>query len=102
MRLRTLTWRYRNESSYGSTAWTTSTWETWNCVRNWETWNVSDYFGPGLGKFELMGEFGITPVYRNVRVTIYRVIQTRRRRGSWQVTCQKKVHWSMFAKRLSV
>ena len=31
------------------------------------------YFGPGLGKFELMGDLGITPVYRNLRVTIYRV-----------------------------
>ena len=42
------------------------------------------YFGPGLEKFELMGEFGITPVYRNVRVTIYRVIQ--RLGAAWQVT----------------
>ncbi len=33
------------------------------------------YQGPGLGKFELMGEIGITPVYRNERVTIYRVEQ---------------------------
>lgn len=31
------------------------------------------YQGPGLQKFDLMGEFGITPVYRNERVTIYRV-----------------------------
>ena len=31
------------------------------------------YFGPGLGKFELMSDLGITPVYRNERVTIYRV-----------------------------
>ena len=33
------------------------------------------YTGPGLGKFELMSDIGITPVYRNERVTIYRVIQ---------------------------
>ena len=33
------------------------------------------YFGLGLGKFELMGDLGITPVYRNERVTVYRVIQ---------------------------
>ena len=31
------------------------------------------YTGPGLGKFDLMGDLGITPVYRNERVTIYRV-----------------------------
>lgn len=31
------------------------------------------YQGPGLDKFELMGDRGITPVYRNERVTIYRV-----------------------------
>ena len=34
------------------------------------------YFGPGLEKFELMGDLGITPVYRNLRVTIYRVERT--------------------------
>ena len=33
------------------------------------------YTGPGLGKFELMSDIGITPDYRNERVTIYRVIQ---------------------------
>lgn len=33
------------------------------------------YSGPGLRKFELMGEHGIGPVYRNERVTIYRVEQ---------------------------
>ncbi len=33
------------------------------------------YQGPGLQKFELMGDLGITPVYRNERVTIYRVEQ---------------------------
>ena len=31
------------------------------------------YQGPGLQKFELMGDLGITPVYANERVTIYRV-----------------------------
>ncbi|MCY4435747.1 MAG: DUF2298 domain-containing protein [Chloroflexi bacterium] len=33
------------------------------------------YTGPGLGKFDLMGDLGITPVYANERVTIYRVEQ---------------------------
>ncbi len=31
------------------------------------------YTGPGLGKFDLMGDLGIKPVYANERVTIYRV-----------------------------
>ena len=33
------------------------------------------YQGPGLQKFELMGDLGIIPVYTNERVTIYRVEQ---------------------------
>ena len=33
------------------------------------------YQGPGLQKFELMGDLGISPVYTNERVTIYRVAQ---------------------------
>lgn len=33
------------------------------------------YQGPGLDKFERMGALGITPVYRNERVTIYRVTE---------------------------
>ena len=33
------------------------------------------YQGPGLRKFELMGDLGISPVYTNERVTIYRVTQ---------------------------
>lgn len=33
------------------------------------------YQGPGLAKFDLMGELGITPVYSNERVMIYRVQQ---------------------------
>jgi len=33
------------------------------------------YQGPGLQKFDLMGDLGITPVYRNERVTVYRVGQ---------------------------
>ena len=31
------------------------------------------YFGLGLAKFDLMYDYGIVPVYRNERVTIYRV-----------------------------
>ena len=31
------------------------------------------YTGPGLGKFEQMAEFGVIPVFRNERVTIYRI-----------------------------
>ena len=34
------------------------------------------YQGPGLQKFDLMGDLGITPVYANERVTIYRVDET--------------------------
>ena len=33
------------------------------------------YQGPGLRKFELMEDLGISPVYTNERVTIYRVTQ---------------------------